>query len=269
MLACLSPEVSLLLVTSLWILFPISYIAIEDPNNDTGRPNSNQKSFKEIPYSPIGSDTGNVPESPKLSYIEMLSLAWQTLPLFTGLLVSNICKQLLVSGVVTTIAFTNAPVIPRNQYLLYVLASGAGDLLGRPYIGYLSFCGLADKCTVRRTWILVICNVFILTFMVLVSLFRFLPYFYMAVITVMVNSFLAGVVFPNSFLLAGEGLGVAEKRFCRAMLTGALWTGNMAVALIGLATESALRKHCLLNFSELSCYTRSSTAWDPSTACVL
>ena len=267
MLACLSPEVSLLLVTALWISFPMCYIAIEE-RDSRFHPNPQPTSYKEIPYSPVESDDSDAPES-KLSCNQMLTLVWQTLPLYTVLFVSNFCKQLLLSGVVTTIAFANAPVTPRNQYLLYVLASGVDEILGRPYLGYLSVCRIEDKCIVSKTWILASVNVSILFFMVFASWFRILPHFYAAVLIVMVNTLLTGVVYVNSFHNAGEGLTMEEKRFCRALISGALWSSSMAVALIGLDTESRLRKHCLLLFPEVSCYTRSPIPWTPSTSCVL
>ena len=267
MLACFSPDISLLLVTVLWVLFPISYIAMEK-RNDGFSPSCQSTSYKEIPYSPVESDVGDVPES-KLSCNQMLTLVWHTLPLYMGLFVSVFCKQILVNGVVTTIAFANAPVTPRNQYLLYVLASGVGDVLGRPYLGYLSWCGLQEKCIVRKSWIPAFFNVAIVIFMVFASWFRFLSHFHVAAALVMVNTSLSGVAYVNSFHNAGEGLSVEEKRFCRALMTGALWSPNLAVALIGLHTESRLRKHCLLLFPEVSCYTRSPTAWTPSTSCVL
>ena len=138
---------------------------------------------------------------------------------------STFCKQLLVTGVVTTIMFANAPVTPRNQYLLYVLASRVGDVLGRPYLGYLFWCGfIQEKCIIRKSWIPAFVNVAIVIFRVFSSWFRFLSHFYVAVVlTVIVNSLLSGVVYVSSFHNAGEGLSVEEKRFCRALMTGALW----------------------------------------------
>ena len=269
MLACLSPEVSLLLVTVLWILFPTSYIYIVMEKREGGiSPSRQSTSYKEVPYSPVKSDVNDTPES-KLSSNQMLSLVWQTLPLYMGIFVSNFCKQLLVSGVVTTIAFANAPVTPRNQSLLYVLASGVGDVLGRPYLGYLSWCGIEEIFVVRKSWILAFINVAVLILMVFASWFQFLPHFYVAVVLVIVNSLLSGVVYVNSFHNAGKGLSVEEKRFCRALISGALWSSNMAVALIALDTESRLRNNCLLLFPEVSCYTRSPIAWTLSTSCVL
>ena len=184
--------------------------------------------------------------------------------------VSGFCKQILVNGVITTIAFSNDLVTPRNQYLLYVLASGAGDVLGRPYLGYLSCCGIEDKFAIRRPWFLLLLNVFIVTFMVFNSWFRFgfLSHVYTVAAVPLVNSFLAGVVFVNTFQFAGEGLSVVERRFCRALLTGALWTANLAVALTGLTVEYQLREHCVYVFENVACFTRSPTAWDPSASCI-
>ena len=267
MLLCLSPHLSLLLVTTLWILLPISYIAMEEPRN-INNPSLNPKSFKEIPYSPLESNSSDASKT-RLSIIEMLSLLWQTAPLFIGMFVSTFCKQLLVSGVMTTMAFSDDSVTPRNQYLLYVLASGAGDLLGRPYLGYLSYCGIEDNFTIRKPWFLSSLNVFILIIMVFVSWFRFgfLSHVYTVVVVPFLNTFLAGIVFVNTFQFAGEGLSVIERRFCRAFLTGALWAANLAVALIGLTVEYQLREHCTDIREDIACFTRSHTAWDPSLSC--
>jgi len=83
MLICLSPKISLLFVTTLWILLPISYIAMEEPSN-SNNPNHHPKSFKEIPYSPLESNSSDDASKTRLSIIEMLSLLWQTEPLFIG-----------------------------------------------------------------------------------------------------------------------------------------------------------------------------------------
>ena len=270
MVICLSPQISLLLVTTLWILLPISYIVMEKPSNND-HPNPNPKSFQEIPYSPLEPNSSDNTSETRLTIIEMLSLLWQTWPLFIGLFVSNFCKQLLVTGVMTTVAFSNDSVAPRNQYLLYVLASGTGDLLGRPYLGYLSNCGIADKFAIRKPWILSLFNVFIVIFTVFVAWFRFgfLSHVYTAAVVPLLNSFLTGIVFVNTFQFASEGMNVVERRFCRAFLTGALWAANLAGALISLNVEYQLREHCEYTFEDVACFTRSSTAWNPSASCVL
>ena len=270
MVLCLSPQISLLLVTILWILLPISYIVMEKPSN-SDHSNPNPKSFKEIPYSPLESNSSDDASETRFTIIEMLSLLWQTEPLFIGLFVSNFCKQLLVSGVMTTMAFANDSVAPRNQYLLYVLASGTGDLLGRPYLCYLSSCRIADKFAIRKPWILSLLNVFIVSFMVFVAWFHFgfLSHVYTAALVPFLSSFLAGLVFVNTFQFAGEGMSSVERRFCRAFLTGALWLANLAVALISLNVEYQLREHCEYTFEDVACFTRSSSAWHPSASCVL
>ena len=111
---------------------------------------------------------------------------------------------------------------------------------------------------------------FIVIVMVFVSWFRFglLFHVYTAAAVPLLNNFLAGMVFVNTFQFAGEGLGVVERRFCRAFLTGALWAANLAVALIGLTVEYHLREHCLYVFEDVFCFTRSPTARDPSASCV-
>ena len=190
----------------------------------------------------------------------MLFLTWKIQKLFIPLFVGMFCKNLLLSGIVTTIAFTNIPITPRNQYLLYTLAYGTGELLSRSYLGYLSLCAIEDKFVFKKTWIPALLQVFVTMFIVFDSWFRLM---------VTLNNFLLGILYVNSFLNAGEGLRAEEKRFCRAFLAGALWSSNIAATLISLNTEPRLRQHFLLFYSEVAYFTRSQTAWSRNISCVL
>ena len=149
-----------------------------------------------------------------------------------------------------------------------MLALGTGDFLGRSYLGLLSLCGIEKKFTIRKTWILAFANVSLLIFMVFVSWFRLFSHFYAVYAVVLINSFLAGACFVNSFHNAGEGLRVLKVRFCRGLLIGALWSANTAVSLIGINTEVLLRRHCLTFLTEVVCYTRSLNGWNSSEYCV-
>ena len=262
---CLSPEVTHLLLALLWVLFPIAYKGI-DNLSDKIREKSHPTSYTGVPYSPIKADNDEVQS--KLLCADMTCLVWKSLVPFMALFTSNFSKQLLVGGVVTTLAFDNTSVAPRNQYLFYMLALGCGDLLGRAYLGILSLWGIESKFRIQKTWILAFANVMLLFSMVFVSWFRLFSSFYTVFAVVLVNSFFSGVVCVNSFHNAGEGLTVSEKRFCRALMTGALWSANSVVSLIGLDTEIKLRRHCLAFHPEMVCYTRSLTKWNPSEHCV-
>ena len=147
--------------------------------------------------------------------------------------------------------------------------SGTGELLSRPYLGYLSLCAIEDKFVFKKTWIPALLQVFVTMFMVFDSWFRLIPELYLALAMVTLNNFLLGILYVNSFLNAGEGLRAEEKRFCRAFLAGALWSSNIAASLISLNTEPRLRQHCRLFYSEVACYTRSQTAWSRNISCVL
>ena len=165
------------------------------------------------PQSPIKNEE---PGGSKLSRKDMLFLTWKIQKLFIPLFVGMFCKNLLLSGVVTTIAFTNIPITPRNQYLLYNLAYGTGELLSRLYLGYLSLCAIEDKFVFKKTWIPALLQVFVTMFMVFDSWFRLIPELYLALALVMLNNFPLGILYVNSFLNVGEGLRAEEKRFCRA-----------------------------------------------------
>ena len=262
---CLSPEVTHLLLALLWILFPIAYKGI-DNLNDKIREKSHPTTHTGVAYRPIEADDGDVQS--KLLCADMTRLVWKSQVPFMAMFTSSFSKQLLVGGVVTTLAFDNTSVAPRNQYLFYMLALGCGDLLGRAYLGILSLCEIEHKFRIQKTWILTFVNVIFLFSMVFVSWFRLFSSFYPVFAVVLVNSFFSGAVCVNSFHNAGEGLTVSEKRFCRALMTGALWSANTVVSLISLHTEVQLRRHCLAFHPEVVCYTRSLTKWNSSEHCV-
>lgn len=208
MLACWSPNSSLLLLSVLWILLPISYLLIKDWSNCSHNP----ASYKEVRYISFESDSNQESGGSKLSRKDMLFLTWKIQKLFIPLLVGMFCKNLLLSGVVTTIAFTNIPITPRNQYLLYTLAYGTGELLSRPYLGYLSLCAIEDKFVFKKTWIPALLQVFVTMFMVFDSWFRLIPELYLALALVTLNNFLLGILYVNSFLNAGEGAPRGRKK---------------------------------------------------------
>ena len=264
-LVCLSPEVAHLLIALLWILFPLAYKGM-DGLSDKIRDKSHPTSYKEVPYSPIEADNNEVQS--KISCADMTRLVWKSLVPFMALFTSSFSKQLIVGGVVTTLAFDNTSVAPRNQYLFYMLALGFGDLFGRAYLGILSMCCIESKFRIQKTWILALGNFILLISMVFVSWFRLFSSFYTVFAAVLINSFVYGAVFVNSFHNAGEGLTVSEKRFCRALVAGATWSANTVVSLIGWDTEVKLRRQCLAFHPEVVCYTRSLAKWNPSENCL-
>ena len=264
-LVCLPPAVAHLLLALLWIIFPIAYKAINNLS-DKSREKSHPSWHTEVPYSPIDADYDEFQS--KLSWADMTRLVWKSQVPFQAMFTGNFSKQLIVGGVVTTLAFDSTSVAPRNQYLLYMLALGCGDLLGRAYLEILSLCTIENKFRIQKTWILALGNFCLLVSMVFVSWFRLFSSFYPVFAVVLVSAFVFGAVFVNSFHNAGEGLTVSEKRFCRALMAGAAWSANTAVALVGWDTEVKLRRRCLAFHPEVVCYTRSLTKWNPAENCV-
>ena len=264
---CLSPEVTILLLALSWILFPIAYKGM-DGLSDKIREKSHPTSHTDVPYNLIEADGDDSQSESKLLCADMTRLVWKSQVPFMALFTSSFSKQLLVGGVVTTLAFDKTPVAPRNQYIFYMLALGLGDLLGRSYLGILSMCRIESKFRIQKTWILAFGNLFLLVSMIFVSWFRLFASFYTVFAAVLVNSFVYGAVFVNSFHNAGEGMAVSEKRFCRALLAGATWSASTVVSLIGWDTEVRLRRQCLAFNPEVVCYTRALTRWNPSEHCV-
>ena len=234
--------------------------------SDKIREKSHPTSYTDVPYSPIEAENDEV--QPKLLCADMTRLVWKSQVPFMALFTSSFSKHLLVGGVVTTLTFDSTSVAPRNQYLIYMLALGCGDLFGRAYLGILSLCRIENKFRIEKTWILALGNFFLLVSMVFVSWFRLFSSIYSVSAVVLVNSFVCGAVLVNSYHNAGEGLTVSENRFCRALISCAAWSANTAVALIGWNTEVKLRRQCLAFNPEVVCSTRSLMKWNPAENCV-
>ena len=116
---------------------------------------------KEIEYTIVGSTSDSADEEEtsasceKLSCSEKLRIGFKILPFMIALFLSFFSEYLSISSVVTTIAFPNSRVLPRDHYVFYTLSYGIGKFVGRGYLFLFAFLPLDAmeflKCS--KTWI--------------------------------------------------------------------------------------------------------------------
>ena len=91
----------------------------------------------EVEYTAVGtSDSAEKPASipERRSFDGNLRIGVKILPFIIPLAFSYFAEYLSTSAVVTTIAFPNSGVVPRDHYLYYALAYRLGKFVGRGYL---------------------------------------------------------------------------------------------------------------------------------------
>ena len=116
---------------------------------------------RELEYTIVGStDEGTDEERTsagpeKLSCSEKLRIGFKILPFMVALFLSFFSEYLSISSVVTTIAFPNSHVLPRDHYVYYMLSYGIGKFVGRGYLFLFAFLppDAMEFLKCSRTWI--------------------------------------------------------------------------------------------------------------------
>lgn len=143
------------MVTIPLALLILVFYAILDKDYLTNSSQGPQE-HREVEYSIVGTSpdqTTTVPERPPCS--EKLRIAVKILPFIIPLFLSFFAEYLSNSSVVTSIAFPESHVLPRDHFLFYSLSYRIGKFMGRSYL-FIFACLPRDaveflKCD--RTWV--------------------------------------------------------------------------------------------------------------------
>ena len=153
---CVSPKVAIMITVPFPFLLLMFYAVLDKSNvlSISRRPHERV----EVEYTAVGtSDSAEKPASipERLSFGGNLRIGVKILPFIIPLAFSFFAEYMSTSAVVTTIAFPNSGVMPRDHYLYYALAYRLGKFVGRGYL--FIFACLPDeaieflKCD--KTWI--------------------------------------------------------------------------------------------------------------------
>ena len=153
----MSPKTAILITIPLPALLLVFYVLL-DKTYIVNNTHSTQE-HAEVEYTMIGSSpdsadqTTSAPEKPPCS--EKLRIGVKILPFIIPLFLSFFAEYLSNSSVVTTIAFPESQVPPRDHFLFYSLSYRIGKFVGRSYL-FIFACLPPDameflKCD--RTWV--------------------------------------------------------------------------------------------------------------------
>ena len=158
-MSCISPKTAIAIAIPLPFLMLVFYALLEKDNvvNGSGDP----RERKEIEYTIVGSTSDSEDKEEtfsacnELSCSEKLRIGFKILPFMIALFLSFFSEYLSISSVVTTIAFPNSRVLPRDHYVFYTLSYGIGKFVGRGYLFFFAFLppDAMEFLKCPKTWI--------------------------------------------------------------------------------------------------------------------
>ena len=146
----------MLLTIPLPILLLIFYALLDKTliaNGSRGAQDHEEVEYASVGTSPEVTDHDRVPDKPPCS--ENLRIGINILPFIIPLFSSFFTEYMSNSSVVTTIAFPNSNVMPRDHFLYYSLAYRIGKFVGRSYL-FIFACLPRDALeflSCDKTWI--------------------------------------------------------------------------------------------------------------------
>lgn len=196
----------------------------------------------------------------KLSTLDKLNVAVKIIPYIFFLLVTYFAEYLSNHAVITTLAFPESSLSPRDHYPYYMLAYHFGKFIGRSHIFVISCFspGLLGRVLVRKTWILAVIAVVHLVVFFLMSWYRVVTHFEVVIALCITEGFTAGSMYVNSVHTVSEIIKETKhKEFALGLLTVGDATGKLLAGVAGLWQEPFLRRHCLEELDlGVYCFTR-------------
>ena len=180
-------------------------------------------------------------EEKKRTFINVLPLVWSF-----GL--GCFQKYLLLHGIVTTIAFEDAPFKARDHFQVYMIAASVGEFLGRSYLQIIRWIcpSLLPSCRVRRLWLLNVCQTGTVVLLILASLYHFLPNVYLASLLVVLSVFFEAMVYPNLGVLLSEN---EHADFAVSTMEALSCLSEGIACVLAVFVERGLYRHCLRRYS--------------------
>jgi hypothetical protein len=263
---CVHPSTALLFLLFILPLFPVIAWFVSKYTHTRTHETADTSS---VEYTRIGEESPIEGIHQSLTREEKIQAAKANMHLAAPLFIGLFADYLTMQAVVTTIAFQSSPFDPRDHYQYYTMSFWIGELLGRSYGLVLSWGKPNWTVVTEKTWILSSILMVNLFFLILCSLYRFLPSYVVVMMLTFITGSTEGALYLNSFALAGKDMSPRYKEFSRAFLTTALQGGVIVAGFTGLWVEPALKDHCSHMISNAEyCFTRSLHGWNASTSCI-
>jgi len=275
--SCVSPKMAIMFTIPLPVLLLIFYALLDKDlitnGNRSGEEHSNVK------YTIIGStsDTHSpdqsvaLPEKPPCS--EKLRIGLKILPFIIPLFLSFFAEYLSNSSVITSIAFPESHLRPRDHFLFYSLAYRSGKFFGRSYL-FIFACLPQDTLeflSCNKTWVFAVLEMSHLIFFLFESWYHFVSYVWIIIALCSTLGLVAGMIVVHSPHAVSRYVSPEEKEFALGLLTVGNSLGGLVAGFVGLAVEPFLTEKCTQHFSTTRefCFTRHSntTGWEHNIHC--
>ena len=254
------------------------FYAVLDKDYITNGSYSSPKERIEVDYTIVASTSDatadQVGTDPQISpCYEKLKIGWKILPYIIPLILSFFAEYLSNSSVVTTIAFPNSNVLPRDHFLYYYFSYEIGKFVGRSYL-FIFACLPQEaieflKCD--RTWIFAVLEMAHLIFFLFESWYHFVWYIWIIIFLCSTLGLVAGLIAVHSPHAVAQQVAPHEKEFALGLLTVGNAVGGFVAGLLGLVLEPYLTQKCVEHFAANKefCFTRhrNTTGWERNIHC--
>ena len=266
-----SPKTAIMIVIPLPLSILVSYAMLDKGDISNGE-GLGTKVVKKAKYTAVSMDELLVP-SQRLSYGEKFRIGRKIICFIIPLFFSFFAEYLANSSVITTIAFPNSQVLPRDHFLYYSLSYCTGKFLGRSYL--LLFAWLSKDLTeflfCDRTWIFAVLEIAQLIFFLFQSWYHFVSFIWIIVCLCFTLGLVSGMIYLHSPHAVARHVEPEEKEFALGLITVGNSVGAFVGGLVGLIVESYLIQNCVTQFSNSKefCFTRhkNTSGWESNIHC--
>lgn len=261
--ACVSPKIAFAVMAPTSVLIFVCYFVMEKKHLRSASPPEGEHTgveYTALHTKEDGCDKTDNAESGTPSFLEKFHCLGRMLPNLIPIFIAWFSEYLIIQGVVTTLAFSNAPLRPRDHYQYYFFTLVVAEVVGRSYLVVLSLfkAECAEKAKFPHLCVLAMIEVSLLLFFTLAAWYRFLPNVWIVFLLLFVCGVVIGVLYVNAVAFFRDSFEDRYREFVMASFLVAISAGAFAASLIGLHTETLLLEHCttVLNDTRL-CFTRS------------
>ena len=274
----MSPRTSVL-ISVVWPIFYLVFYAILDKEPiDAYR---QLKANEGIRYKVIdsASDDGSTSDDDKafncpynLACGRKLAITLKITPFIIPLFVSFSAEYLILTSVVTTVAFPNSHIPPRDHYQYYYLAYCVGKFVGRSHLFIFScFPNAVSFLKFNKTWVFALINLGHLILFVCEARYHFVGYIWIIILLCSNLGLVSGTIALHSPYVVADILEPEEKEFAFGLLTIGNAVGSFVAGLLGLVVEPYFQRSCEVHFASFKefCFTRHSntTGWTSNLHC--
>ena len=276
----MSPKTTVLISVT-WPVFYLVFYAILDKEPIEAYREMKTRKRENVRYKVIdsASDDGiSSDEEPgfkcpyQLRFGEKLRIALKIMPFIIPLFIAFFTEYLSMTSILTTVAFPNSHVLPRDHYQYYSLGYRVGKFVGRSYLFIFScFPEAVSFLKFSKTWIFALINLGHLILFAYEAWYHFIWYLWIVILLCSTLGLSSGMIVLHSPHAVAEVLEPEEKEFAFGLLTIGNALGAFTASLLGLFIEPYLQKSCEVHFASFHefCFTRNgnSTGWTHNLHC--